>query len=202
MMMAKTVVIQFPLLFILLLIQNVLALHSGVHGVCGNLEAKIDQNTKILHEILRKMKTESRTILREVAYGKPSEQSSVHSGLSASKAVDGSVNTYMHTNIEQSPYWMVDLGKNYQIKWIEIFNRNEGSKSTGERLRNLDIIVGRSHNEMHLCAHYVGPALLGAHLRFECGHDENARYVKLMLKRRDYLHVAEVKVYAVDDRSS
>ncbi|CAG2247766.1 unnamed protein product [Mytilus edulis] len=181
-------------------IQNVLALDLGV---CGNLEAKIDQNAKILHEILGKLTADNRTInLREVANGKPAEQSSVLAGLSASRAVDGSVNTYMHTLKEQSPYWIVDLGKTYQIKRIEIFNRNEGAKSTGERLHDLDIIVGPSHNKMHLCAHYVGPAQLGAHLIFECEPDENARYVKLMIKGTEYLHVAEIKVYAVDDRSS
>ncbi|XP_063399480.1 uncharacterized protein LOC134684128 [Mytilus trossulus] len=244
-MMVKTLLIQCPLLFIILLIQNVLTLDLGV---CVNLEAKLDQNAKILHEIRGKLTTgniiisvigpkslaldrvesklnettailnrhngilqelleavqrDNRTInLREVAHGKPAEQSSVLAELSASRAVDGSVNTYMHTLKEQSPYWIVDLGKNYQIKRIEIFNRNEGAKSTGERLHDLDIIVGPSHNKMHLCAHYVGPAQLGAHLIFECEPDENARYVKLMIKGTEYLHVAEIKVYAVDDRSS
>lgn len=48
----KTLLIQCPLLFIILFIQNVLALDLGV---CGNLEAKIDQNAKILHEILGKL---------------------------------------------------------------------------------------------------------------------------------------------------
>ncbi|VDI19408.1 Hypothetical predicted protein [Mytilus galloprovincialis] len=244
-MMVKTLLIQCSLLFIILFIQNVLAFDLGV---CGNLEAKIDQNAKILHEILGKLtagniiisvigpkslaldrvesklnettailnrhngilhelleavQRDNRTInLREVANGKPAEQSSVQGELSASRAVDGSVNTFMHTLKEQSPYWIVDLGKNYQIKRIEIFNRNVGSKSTGERLHDLDITVGPSHNKMHLCAHYVGPAQLGAHLIFECEPDENARYVKLMIKGTEYLHVAEIKVYAVDDRSS
>ncbi|XP_071123338.1 fucolectin-6-like [Mytilus edulis] len=138
--------------------------------------------------------------LTEVAYDKPAEQSSVYSlSYSAAKAIDGSVNTYMHTNKEQSPYWIVDLGKIYQIKRIEIFNRNAGFNSTGERLRDLDIIVGPSHNEMQICAHYVGPAQLGDHLLFTCGHVECARYVKLRLTGTDYLHVAEVKVYAVNE---
>ncbi|XP_052066134.1 fucolectin-6-like [Mytilus californianus] len=140
--------------------------------------------------------------LKEVAYDKPANQSSVYSGCSASRAVDGNVNTYMHTNIEQSPYWIVDLDKTYQIKRIEIFNRNRGSKTTGERLRDLDIIIGPSHNETHICAHYVGPAQLGANLCFKCGHVENARYVKLRLTGTNYLHVAEVKVYAMNDSST
>ncbi|CAG2196643.1 unnamed protein product [Mytilus edulis] len=138
--------------------------------------------------------------LKEVAYNKPAEQSSVYSaGCSALRAVDGNVNSFMHTNIEQSPYWIVDLGKIYQIKRIEILNRIQGSKTTGERLRDLDIMIGSSHNEMQICAHYVGPAQLSDHLLFTCGHVECARYVKLRLTGTDYLHVAEVKVYAVND---
>ncbi|CAG2256712.1 unnamed protein product [Mytilus edulis] len=135
--------------------------------------------------------------LKEVAYNKSAEQSSVYEMLSALEAVDGNVNTYMHTNLEQSPFWIVDLGKTYQIRRIEIFNRNEGAITTGERLRDLDIMIGPSPDGMHLCAHYVGPAQLGDHLLFNCEHVENARYVKLTLIGTHFLHVAEVKVYAV-----
>ncbi|CAG2196655.1 unnamed protein product [Mytilus edulis] len=119
--------------------------------------------------------------LKEVAHNKPSEQSSVYSARhSASRAVDGHVKSFIHTNIEQSPYWIVDLGKNYQIQQIKIFNKNDGDKSTGERLRDLDIMIGPSHNKMQICAHYVGPAKLGEYLQFTCEHVENARYVKLV----------------------
>ncbi|CAG2213936.1 unnamed protein product [Mytilus edulis] len=156
---------------------------------------------EIFNRIDGAISTDNCTInLKEVAYNKPAEQSSVYSaGCSALRAVDGNVNSFMHTNIEQSPYWIVDLGKIYQIKRIEILNRIQGSKTTGERLRDLDIMIGSSHNEMQICAHYVGPAQLGDHLLFTCGHVECARYVKLRLTGTDYLHVAEVKVYAVND---
>ncbi|XP_052065378.1 uncharacterized protein LOC127705171 [Mytilus californianus] len=135
--------------------------------------------------------------LWEVAYGKSCQQSSTAGVEYASKAVDGDLNTYMHTNKDQSPYWIVDLGKPYQIKLIEIFNRNKGSIDTGRRLHDLDIIVGTSSNNMHLCTHYAGPAQLGDHLVFGCQYDEKARYVKLMIRGREFLHVAEVKVYAL-----
>ncbi|CAC5416555.1 unnamed protein product [Mytilus coruscus] len=178
---------------------------AAKHNQTGNITTAIlNRHSDILQEILEAVRRDySINILREVAYGKPAEQSSVYGGVaSASRAVDGNVNTIMHTNIQHSPYWMVDLGKTYQIKRIEIFNVNGGAKSTGERLHDLDITVGPSHNKMHLCAHYVGPAQIGSHLLFECLHDENARYVKLMIQGTEYLHVAEVKIYAVDDRSS
>ncbi|CAC5416566.1 unnamed protein product [Mytilus coruscus] len=178
---------------------------AAKHNQTGNITTAIlNSQSDMLQEILKAVRRDNSTIiLREVAHGKPAEQSSVYGGVySAPRAVDGNLNTIMHTNIEQSPYWMVDLGKNYQIKRIEIFNVNDGAKSTGERLHDLDIIVGPSHNTMHLCAHYVGPAQIGFHLLFERLHDENVRYVKLMIQGKEYLHVAEVKIYAVHDRSS
>ncbi|CAG2226426.1 ACSS1_2 [Mytilus edulis] len=137
--------------------------------------------------------------LREVAYGKLSSQSSVYGSDTPPNAVDGDLNTYMHTEQEQSPYWIVDLGKIYQIKRIEIFNRKQGNVLTGQRLHDLDITVGRSHNIMHLCAYYVGPAQLGDHHVFECQHDEKARFLRLMIRGIEILHLAEVKVYALED---
>ncbi|XP_052066663.1 uncharacterized protein LOC127706222 [Mytilus californianus] len=187
--------------------EEMAAKHNQTDGyylrMLKRIESKLDDNTALLQQIFSGLpKDNSTSILMEVAHGKPAEQSSVYGALySASRAVDGNVNTFMHTNIEKSPYWMVDFGKTYQVKRIEIFNINDGAKSTGERLHDLDITVGPSHNKMQLCAHYVGPAQVGSHLLFECFH-ENARYVKLMIKGTECLHVAEVKIYAVDDRSS
>ncbi|VDI72053.1 Hypothetical predicted protein, partial [Mytilus galloprovincialis] len=71
--------------------------------------------------------------------------------------------TYSHTNHENLPYWWVDLGKVYDIKWIEIINRPD---LAGQRLRKADITVGSTLKEMSLCAHYKGPAKLGEHLFF------------------------------------
>lgn len=65
--------------------------------------------------------------LREVAYGKKSYQSStfVENGTpySSNLAVDGNMDTFMHTHSENYPHWEVDLGKNYQIKRVEIYTR-------------------------------------------------------------------------------
>ncbi|CAC5416584.1 unnamed protein product [Mytilus coruscus] len=135
---------------------------------------------------------------RDVAYGKSAKQSSVFDNRIiniASRAVDGDLNTWMHTERENEPFWIVDLEKIYKIKRIEIFNRNKGFKRSGERLHDLDITVGPTENEMKLCAHYVGPAKLGDHLEFECLH-EDIRYVKLMINGTEVLNVVEVKVYA------
>ncbi|CAG2234590.1 unnamed protein product [Mytilus edulis] len=139
--------------------------------------------------------------LTEVAYGKSCKQSSTAGVEYASKAVDGDLNTYGHTNQDHSPYWIVDLGKFYQVKQIEIFNRNRGSIDAGRRLHDLDIMAGTSLNNLHLCTHYAGPAELGEHIVLGCQYEEKARYVKLTIRGTEYLHVAEVKVYALYDLS-
>ncbi|VDI21509.1 Hypothetical predicted protein [Mytilus galloprovincialis] len=156
-------------------------------------------NMKELLELLKKLLEEKRNEpkIKEVAYGKSCWQSSTGWDEYASRAVDGNLNTKMHTYKDQSPYWIVDLGKPYKIKRIEIFNRQHGGRSSGRRLHDLDIMVGNSSNAMHLCTHYRGPAELRAHLVLECQNDEKARYVKLMIRGIEYLHVAEVKVFAL-----
>ncbi|CAG2234595.1 unnamed protein product [Mytilus edulis] len=141
------------------------------------------------------------TQIKEVAYGKSCRQSSIGWGENASRAVDGDLNTKMHTYKDQSPYWIVDLEKPYKIKRIEIFNRQHGAESSGRRLHDLDIMVGTSPHNMHICTQYKGPAQLKSHLVLECRDDERARYVKLVIRGKEYLHVAEVKVYALVNKS-
>lgn len=64
-------------------------------------------------------------ILQEVAEGKASTQSSKHGHHGAGHANDGNISTFSHTTDEQSPYWEVDLGRDYKIRQIEIFARRD-----------------------------------------------------------------------------
>lgn len=71
----------------------------------------------------------------DLAYKKNTYQSStlIHFGVPATpdKAVDGNVDTRFdqysctHTRMEISPYWYVDLGRNHDIKHVEILNRGD-----------------------------------------------------------------------------
>ncbi|XP_052066546.1 uncharacterized protein LOC127706136 [Mytilus californianus] len=171
------------------------------------LQSTMNYNTatlsKMLKELLRRIPKDPKYVqLSEVAYRKQTKQSSDYlfyasASARASAAVDGNFNTYSHTGLDVSPYLEVDLGKEYKIFRIEIFNRKS---CCGERLHDLDITTGPSHNQMYLCAQYKGPAGKGEHLVFKCNHSPKyARYVRLTIKGREYLHVAEVKVYALDD---
>ncbi|CAC5374578.1 Fibrinogen-like protein A,Ryncolin-4,Angiopoietin-related protein 7,Angiopoietin-related protein 1,Ficolin-3,Ficolin-1-B,Techylectin-5A,Ficolin-2,Ryncolin-1,Tenascin-R,Fibrinogen-like protein 1,Angiopoietin-1,Tenascin-X,Fibrinogen C domain-containing protein 1-A,Tenascin-N,Ryncolin-3,Tenascin,Fibroleukin,Fibrinogen C domain-containing protein 1,Ryncolin-2,Angiopoietin-related protein 6,Angiopoietin-related protein 2,Angiopoietin-2,Microfibril-associated glycoprotein 4,Ficolin-1-A,Ficolin-1,Fibrinogen C dom len=134
--------------------------------------------------------------LLEVAKGKRTYQSSslAHPFKYASKfAVDGRLDTIQHTEKQHLPYWVVDIGTIYNIERVEIYNHQN---CCGERLRDLDTLIGPYHNDMKFCAHYAGPSHTGDHLVFKCGGVLPGRYVKLMMRTTEYLHVAEVKVFA------
>lgn len=64
-------------------------------------------------------------MLQELAEGKAATQSSLHGNHWARYANDGNISTFSHTTTEQSPYWMVDLGRDYNIRQIEIFARRD-----------------------------------------------------------------------------
>ena len=60
-------------------------------------------------------------------------QESIYRNLTAEKAVNGDLDTYSCTMLTQfkdgahygtsSPYWWVDLGRNFKVKRVDIYNR-------------------------------------------------------------------------------
>ena len=66
----------------------------------------------------------------------------------------------------------------------------------GNRLHDLDILIGRSDLELSLCAHYPGPGQNGDILPFPCRRTIPSKYVKLVINDQEILHVSEVKVFA------
>lgn len=68
----------------------------------------------------------------------------------------------------------------------------------GNRLHDLDILIGRAEIELSLCAHYPGPGENGDILPFICRRTISSRYVKLIINDQEILHVSEVKVYAYE----
>lgn len=96
-----------------------------------------------------------------VAYGKPTNQSSTVKGGESRNANDGELTT-MHDNryctetkVENSPWWQVDLLQPYEIRVIRILTR---SCCGLDPLHDLEIRVGNSSNVQgnRLCAWYPG----------------------------------------------
>lgn len=58
-----------------------------------------------------------------MAHGRPTYQSSTWSAqYPSSMAVDGNRKTIQHTDKQQNPYWVVDLGQMYSITSVEVYN--------------------------------------------------------------------------------
>ncbi|VDI07969.1 Hypothetical predicted protein [Mytilus galloprovincialis] len=170
------------------------------------LTEKLDRSIDLLMKIDDKIKDceQNKCVIKNVALKKKSQQSSWHLKThswgnyvccASEYANDGNPATYSHTNHDNLPFWWVDLGKVYDIKWIEIINRPD---LAGQRLRNADITVGSTLKEMSFCAHFKGPAKLGEHLFFQCNRQMSGRYVKVTIKAKDYLHLSEVMVFATE----
>lgn len=59
-----------------------------------------------------------------LAYNKKVVMSSTSGPFIGDSCVDGFLRTFCHTNRESRPYLWIDLGKSYDIRRIDIFNRN------------------------------------------------------------------------------
>ena len=81
----------------------------------------------------------------DLALGKVATQSTTFSPSSvygASKAVDGSINTFSHTNNQVTgarSWWQVDLGYPVEITSVVIVNRQDCSSCSPERMNDFSI---------------------------------------------------------------
>ena len=87
-----------------------------------------------------------------LAYNKPTDQSSTDAGGNSNRAVDGKIITNYHsgscthTQTENSPWWRVDLGRVELVSEVYVVNRGD---CCGARLSSFEIRVGRSNFGFH-----------------------------------------------------
>lgn len=136
-----------------------------------------------------------------VALNKATKQSSDFGNHYSKYAVDGNTKDrhegamYATTNNDTFAWWEVDLGANYKISQINIFNVTDRFKS---RLKNLNIRVSKtpftSKYEGQAFATNVFPDPIGK-------YDGNAtgRYVRVYIDRKDYLNICEVQVMGMPE---
>ncbi|XP_052065710.1 uncharacterized protein LOC127705436 isoform X2 [Mytilus californianus] len=175
------------------------ALHEFKENLTITLESMKAAN-KTNNEDKDKVNTSlNNRVLKEVAHKKISTQSTQHRDFISGKANDGNLDTFSHTAMNaQTSFWEVDLGREFKIKQVEIFVRKD---CCGDLIRQLDILVGPSHNKLEKCAFYEGPAQTGFHLVFECPHIISGRYVMIAKGVSTNLALAEVKVMAFEENS-
>lgn len=134
-----------------------------------------------------------------LAEGQPATQSTTGSGGVASRAVDGNTDGFFfrssvtHTNGDNNPWWEVDLGSDYDITKVEIWNRTDCCET---RLKNMKILVKSSASD--------AGQVFSQNYSFKSGQTspiaffgkKHGRIVRIQLEAREFLSLAEVKVYA------
>lgn len=136
-----------------------------------------------------------------VALGKPARQSTLSgwsTKLGAGQAVSGVMPDYyaIHTENELNPWWMVDLEYVYKIEKIVIHNRLDGFF---ERARTCMVEIskdGESWVTVHSGIAYFLGGKKGTPLQLPLFRRESARFVRVSLRAKDYLHLSQVEVFA------
>lgn len=133
-----------------------------------------------------------------IAYKRPTTQSSsVRGGGSSARAVDGITNgiynqhSVTHTKNDDNSWWRVDLGYEYDLNEIKIFNRTDCCIN---RLNSAKLYVGNIDSSNPEDYQEVA----GLNNNPEQSFSENlgsGRYVMVRLESKNYLSLAEVQVF-------
>ncbi len=143
----------------------------------------------------------------DVALGKPCAQSSVPDWLAAEnatacagRATSGEIGASyaFHTDLETDPWWQVDLLRRHAIAEVRIYNRMDHSQHVG-RAANLQIWLSDDGEAWrHALRKDDGIAfggIDGRPLRWRPRTPEAARFVRISLIGRQYLHLNQVQVF-------
>lgn len=121
--------------------------------------------------------------------GKATSQSSTGYGGSSSKAIDGNANTQWsggsctHTNLQNKPWWKVDLVEFHQMVAVEVTNRGD---CCSDRLNPFDIYVDETK-----CASNL---VLGAGQTKQFACFAKGKAVSIKAQQQTYLTLCEVRV--------
>jgi FkbM family methyltransferase len=163
--------------------------------------AKTEQYTNVTGGLSCQSTVHSTAGLINIALGKPAEQSSPSKWSQgvAGDAVSGLFPSdfAFHTEIEDCPWWQVDLGSVFPLEAIIVHNRV--TTDFQNRARTITIEVADSKNEwilVHTGFAQFGGSDSGTPFEAWLGSKLRARYIRISLAERQYLHLAQVGVFA------
>ncbi|KAH3811596.1 hypothetical protein DPMN_140006 [Dreissena polymorpha] len=129
---------------------------------------------------------------------KQAEQSSTHDW-PAGLAVEGDPrSSYQYcslTNDQPGEWWMVDLGRVFQVTTVTIINRIHDC-NCGGRLDGIVYEVGIATVSWEECGRFLGPADGVLNITTTCNRTMHGRYVRIRKIKQDYLTLCEVYVYS------
>ena len=123
----------------------------------------------------------------------------------ASFAIDGDIETAMHTLKHTNPWWAADMGGNYHVKIVVITNRQDVYANRALNLRvgltNTSPVVGQNLalDAYTLC--HQKPGLMGVVGIVSCPDEVSGQYLIVQFKTTEYMHIAEVKIYGFEKKS-
>uniref|UniRef100_UPI0011EFEAAB galactose-binding domain-containing protein n=1 Tax=Pareuzebyella sediminis TaxID=2607998 RepID=UPI0011EFEAAB len=144
--------------------------------------------------------------LSNVALGGTASQSSTYGNGVASLAIDGNTTgtspwsaDLQHTQEELSPWWEVDLGGEYILENMRIFNRSDANST---RLNNFYLFVSSNifPSQATVSDLVADPEVYEYYFGGQAGLEEiialntEGRYVRIQLADNGILHMAEVEV--------
>lgn len=159
-------------------------LHMAEVQIKGNLSKKLPRPNK------------------NVALGKPARQSSVYNGWAeANLANDGNTAGSFHagsvtaTNADLGAWWQVDLGELHEVSEVILYNRTD---EQSQRLSNFEIIYSETPINNSADGQVFGTYKDYPRIYLKCTAPNNkpvlARYIRVALKGRNNLSLAEVQV--------
>lgn len=138
-----------------------------------------------------------------LALGKNTRQSSVayyspsHLGNDGNTDGDWNQGSVFHTGGDRNAFWEVDLGKNFLVKNVVIYNRTD---TAPDRLKDFNIWVTKQPKDeiyTQLTPFASEPAVIpGSHNSYSGA--KIGRYVRVELNGTNYLHLAEVQVFGTE----
>ncbi len=119
----------------------------------------------------------------------------------AAGAVDGrkTGKWAFHTNLNNKPWWHVDLGKSQPLDRVEIWNRTDGVAARASRLI---VLLSDDAKQWRQVYQHNGKVFYGFTDKKPLVVDlkgEAARWLRIQLPGKAYLHLDEVEVYAKTD---
>jgi predicted SAM-dependent methyltransferase len=147
-----------------------------------------------------------RAASRNLALGQSATQSSLSTwsiGATPEEDAGGAVTGHptgryaFHTALEDAPWWMVDLGRERTIEEIRLFNRSDDA-GLAARARRLELAVSLDREIWRVVLRKEDESVFGGvegtPLSVSLEPTVQARYVRVQLTCRDYLHLDQVEV--------
>ena len=172
---------------------------------------RLDEYQNRLQKLEQQLNIQDNIENSEISEIRPAHvfQISVHTTYPAQLAIDGSADTYMHTNKETNPWWCADLQNIYHIKRVVVTNIKGSSNNVHYIARSTNLRIGVTNTtpvvgenlafDAYTLCEYK-PGYMGAVGNVTCPDGVSGQYVIVQFGVHNYMTIAEVNIYGYKDQ--